>query len=448
MGYTIKLTPRSEREITVSNRVAASDETDFLYDFRGEKTALKVVVLPIDLPVYRMDNCRTYSEQQDAIAREGLGADFFSKGQESTKAQTYQHQLLVKLAKHSSETISSIIEVLKKEGQRGPILITSTGVVVNGNRRLSAMRELHFADNSDVTSKWAWIQCMVLPVDTTADEIDDIEANEQGRPHTKLDYNWIGDAHIMRRQINKGRTTKQVADQLRRGEPEIRNLIQAISEADLYLSEWAKKPGQYSLVSGDAEQIFGDLPKRLAGKSVPLTEASRVIAWTLFENKDKLPGRVYAFNAAFGKLAENVLNRVAEQMDLPAKDTSSPIDEKEEDFLVAIDGGMPSNEYTDVIATFRDPETKADAVEALISAAQSEIEREHGQKSRSYALKAMGQIHAKLAAIDVTTAGAETYPGLNKQLQSIEDLVRKLSERLEKLSQSTSTISPPEEKAS
>lgn len=431
--YEIKLTPRSEREAIIQKRVEASSETDTLYDFRGDKASLKVISLPIDVPVYRMDNCRTYSEQQDAIGKGLLDKNFFAKGQELSSVQIVQHGILVKLARREATSVSSIVEVLEKEGQRAPILITSTGVVVNGNRRLSAMRELYAADAS-VNSRWAYVKCLVLPTDTSADEVDDIEANEQARPQTKLEYDWIGDAQLVRRQINKGRAPEVVADQLRRSPADVKNLLQSIDEADLYLNEWAKKPGQYSLVSGDAEQIFGDLPKRLSNKSVALQNASRAIAWSLFENRDKLPGRVYAFNAAFGKLAPVVLANVAEQLDLPK---AAEMDEDGgEGFAVDIAGTSDAEDYSGIIEALKNEETREDAVDALIEASQSAIEMDRGQRSKNAALKALTQVHAKLAGIDFTTAGTGTYAALGKQLESIRDLIGKLDTKLSALKKS------------
>jgi hypothetical protein len=428
MKYEIKLTPRSEREVIIQKRAETATETDTLYDFRGDKALLKVISLPIDVPVYRMDNCRTYSEQQDAIAKGGLDKAYFSKGQELSTVQALQHTILAKLAQRESTSVSSILEVLKKDGQRGPILVTSTGVVVNGNRRLSAIRELYASDES-VNSKWGHVKCLVLPSDTSPDEIDDIEANEQARPQTKLEYDWIGDAQLVRRQVNKGRTTKQVADQLRRSEPDIKNLLQSIDEADLFLNEWANKLGQYSLVSGDAEQIFGDLPKRISGKTVNLQNASRVIAWSLFENRDKVPGRIYALNAAFGKLAEVVLTNVAEQLEF-SNDADADIDDDVDDFSIEIEGGTTTDDYSAVIAALKNEDTRDDAVDALIDACQSAIQMDQGQKSKNAALKALVQIHAKLAGIDATTAGTSTYAAIGKQIISIRDLLTKIETKL------------------
>ncbi|WP_158817594.1 hypothetical protein [Methylocapsa sp. S129] len=427
--YEIKLTPRSEREAVIQKRLESAIDTDVLWDFRGEKAVLKVISLPVDLPVYRMANCRTYSEQEDAIAKGGLDKNYFAKGQELSTVQAAQHALLAKLAKKESTSVSSILDVLETEGQRNPILITSTGTVVNGNRRLSAMREL-YADDESVNSRYAHIKCLVLPADTNPDEVDDIEANEQARPQTKLEYDWIGDAQLVRRQVNKGRQPKVVAVQLRRSEADVRNLLQSIDEADLYLNEWVKKPGQYSILSGDGEQIFGDLPRRLSGQTVALQSASRAIAWSLFDNRDKVPGRVYSYNAAFGKLAPVVLAIVAEQLDLPTASVTGA-DDDDEGFSVDIAGGATAGEdYSRIIAALKSDETKEDAVEALIEACISTLERDRGQRSKGAALKAFVQVHAKLAGIDLSTAGVNTYLGIGKQLESIRELLGKLDTKL------------------
>jgi hypothetical protein len=435
--YEIKLTPRSEREAIIRKRCEAATERDTLWDFRGDKTSLPVVSLPIDLPVYRMANCRTYSDQEDAIATEGLDKSFFAKGQELSTTQAAQHKILAKLAEKESASVSSILKVLGMDGQREPILVTTTGVVVNGNRRLSAMRELYAADQS-VSSKFAHVKCMVLPADVSPDEVDDIEANEQARAPTKLDYDWIGDAQLVRRQVNKGRHPKVVATQLRRTEADVRNLLQSIDEADLYLNEWVAKPGQYSLVSGDGEQIFGDLPKRLSGQSTSLQSASRAIAWSLFDNRDKVPGRVYAYNAAFGKLAPVVIASVTQQLDLKTSEATEAQDDG--GFSVDIESGASAPEdYSALVSALKNPESKDEAVEALIEASISALEMDRGQKNKGAALKALAQVHAKLAGIDISAAGTSTYSGIGKQLDSIRELVSKLDKKLTALKQSPPT---------
>ncbi len=430
MGYEIKLTPRSERETLIQKRLEISQgEGEPIYDFRAGIFVPKVVSLEIDVPVYRMTNCRTYGDQQNEIATKGLDKSFFSKGQELSTAQKTQHTLLAKLAKRGTASVTPIIDVLSADGQREPILITSTGVVVNGNRRLCAMRELYRASDGSVDKRFSHVLCAVLPADTTVDEIDDIEADLQARPQTKLDYDWIGDAQLVRRQVSKGRSTKEVADRLRRSRSEIENVLQALDEADLYLADWAGKPGQYALVSGDAEQIFADIPKKIANKDARLQDASRVIAWSLFENRGDLPGRVYSFNAAFGKLAPQVLELLADELDLEEA-TSTDDDDSEEEFFVDIDGDGLGPNYQPIIDALRHEETKEDAVRALIDACETAMEREKGQKSEKAALKALSQVNAKLTGIDVLAAGEKTLLPMMKQIETIRGVLDKIEAKI------------------
>lgn len=424
MTYRIDLKPRSEREAMISKRLEASEEFgESIYDFRSGSFKPKVISLPIDVPIYRMENCRTFSAQQTEIVREGLEKDFFEKGQELTTAQQAQHEILAKLAKQGTDSVTPIISVLEKDGQRETILITSTGVVVNGNRRLAAMRELTILRDGSVDRRFTNIRCAVLPPDVTRDEIDDIEADLQARPQTKLDYDWIGDARLIRRQVGKGRSTKEVADRLRRSKTDIENVLQALDEADLYLSEWVKKPGEYDLLQ-DGQQIFGDLPKAIAKKDVNLQNASRAIAWSIYENRDKISGRVYRLNAAFGKLAPKVLEILDERLELPASEHDEPADD--DDFAIDIDDDGGSKDYTPIIEALRDEDADDETITTLIDACETAIEMDKGEKSEEAALKALAQINSKITGIDISAAGSSTLPAILKQIGSIRNNLDKI----------------------
>lgn len=424
MPYVVKLTAPAERETIVEKACKTPIRSEAFYDFRSTKYDLPVIRVGIDLPVYRMENFRTYTDQHEYIAKEKKPANFFSAGQEIESVQQVQHELLVRLAKKGvADSVVPVIDVLEKEGQRESILITASGVVVNGNRRLAAMRELGM-DYLDV---------MVLPTDASANEIVDIEASLQGRPETKLDYDWIGDGELINCLVSMGRTTKQVADQLHRSEKDIKNALQALTEVDLYLKEWALAEGEYSRVREDAEQLFKDMPKRLEGKDANLAQASRVIAWTLFDNREKLPGRIYDFNPAFGKLASDVLDRVASDLGLSTSDDVDTDDARSDDFSIDFDDEDEAISYDAIIDALKDEGTRDEAIEALIEAAQSAIEMEKGQKSGEAALKALSQANGKIASVDLSRATRDTYPKIKKQLDAIEGLCKVLRTKLTEL---------------
>lgn len=426
MTYVVKLTAPAERETVIEKACKKPIRSEEFYDFRSTKFDLPVIRVGIDIPVYRMENFRTYTDQHEYIAREKKPAKFFSAGQEIESVQQIQHVLLVRLAKKGvADSVVPVIDILEQEGQRESILITASGVVVNGNRRLAAMRELGMAH----------LNVMVLPPDASADEIVDIEASLQGRPETKLDYDWIGDGELINRLIGMGRTPKKVADQLHRSEKEIQNALQAIMEVDLYLKEWAHAEGEYSRVREDAEQLFKDLPKRLDGKDANLAQASRVIAWTLFDNREKLPSRLYDFNLAFGKLAGDVLDRVASDLGLS---TSDDVDAKNgdtgsNDFNIDFDDEEQTVSYDSIIDALKDESTRDEAIDVLIEAAQSAIEMERGQKSGEAALKALSQANGKIASVDLSRATPSSYPKIKKQLDTIESLCKQLRTKLVEL---------------
>ena len=431
MSYEVRARPRSEREVLVKRRLENSDEQEKIYDFRDGSFFLKVILLPIDVPVYRMGNCRTFSAQQSEIAVEDLPKNFFEKGQESSTAQQRQHQILLKLAKQGTSSVVPIIDVLRQETQRDTILITYTGIVVNGNRRLSAMRELYRNKDGSVDERFSYVRCAVLPSDTTRDEVDDIEADLQAKQETKLDYDWIGDARLIQRQVNKGRTTKEVADRLRRSKADVENVLQALEEADLYLNEWVKKPGQYDLVATEGQQIFGDIPKSIAKKDQSLQDASRAIAFSLFENRNRVSGRVYDLKASFGKLAPKVLELL--QAQLVIDNNLADLDEDvEDDFAIDIENNEDNLNYSFIIETLRNESTKEEAVSTLIESCETATELDKGQKSEKAALKALSQAHTKLAGIDITLAGDDTLRAMLKQIESIRTILERMEEGIKK----------------
>jgi ParB-like chromosome segregation protein Spo0J len=425
MSFAVKLVAPAEREAIIAKAVQSSSKTVPFHDFRSRTYELPVVRVSTDLPVYRMENFRTYTDQHEYIAKERLPADYFTTGQEIESVQQVQHEILDRLARKGvSDSVVPVIKVLEKEGQREPLLITATGVMVNGNRRLAALRELGVRH----------LDVMVLPADASADEIVDIEASLQGRPETKLDYDWIGDGQLINRLIGMGRTTKQVADQLHRSKKDIENARAALIEADLYLKEWAKAEGEYGRISEDAEQLFKDLPKRLENKEATLAHASRVIAWTLYDNRAKVAGRIYNYNQAFGNLAADVLERVATDLGVSttAPPVGAPSKDDDIDFDLEDDEEVPS--YEAVIEALSDGATSDDAVDVLIEASITAIEVAKGQKDGEAALKALAEANAKMVSVDLTRASSKTYPAIKKQLDTIEGLLVRLRAKLDEIS--------------
>jgi hypothetical protein len=427
--YQVQMESPAIREAKILASVNASTETRDFYDFRNQKTQLKLVRIASNLLVYRMENFRTYIDQQTYIIREGKPADFFLAGQENESVQQLQHEILAQLArKGRADSIVPVIDVLKIEKQREPILINHRGVVVNGNRRLAGMREL-FNEDSSANAEFSHIDCLVLPADTTPEEIIDIEARLQAKPETKLDYDWIGDCLLIQKLLDLGRTTAQVADRLNRKQSEIKNSLAALGEASVYLKDWAKAEGDYTRVR-DSEQFFKDIPGLVQGKEEGLADASRVIAWNLFENRDQLDDRLYAFNTVFGKNAADVMDRVAERLGIPLG--GDAIDD-DGSFEVDVDASETAAAYQPVIDALRDPAKKEEALDVLIEVSRSVLEQERGRKSSGAALKAIIAANTRLSEVDLSRADPSTYVTICRQLEQITKRASDLHAALEKL---------------
>lgn len=430
MAYNISLMSPADRRFIINNSVEASSKTEDFYDYRNTRKELKVIRVAIDLPIYRIENFRTFTDQSEYIKEKNLALNFFRAGQESESIQQLQHEILANLARKGKDSsINAVIDVLRKEKQREPLLITTDGVVVNGNRRLAAMRELSTENTTD-NDAFQYIDVMVLPNDATPDDILDIEASLQGKPETKLEYDWIGDAQLVKSQLNIHKSFSNVSRRLNRSERDIKNTLLALNEADLYLKEWKENEGNYLLVKEDAEQFFKDLPKHLDGKNSQLENISRTIAWRLFENKDMLPGRIYDFNAAFGKLAEDVVNRFSEKMGLDDIYISS--DDDDDSFSINIEETSQEKNYEPIIETLKDRENE-EALSFLVESVIDSIESAKGQKSGDAALKAVQQANSKLASVDLSKANPETYPVIEKQLEHIHKLTEKIQVKISEL---------------
>jgi hypothetical protein len=438
MTFSVKIKSPTIRETQIRSSVLSSADTLDFYDFRNCKTDLKRIRISEDLLLYRMENFRTFTEQKAYLLRENKAADFFLSGQENESVQQIQHEILAQLSrKGRADSIVPVIDVLRTEKQREPLLITYRGVVVNGNRRLAGMREL-IAEDSHANQEFRHVTCLVLPEDATPEDIIEIEASLQGRPETKLDYDWIGDSQLIKRLMELGRTERDLADRLNRKPTEIRNSLAALTEANLYLKDWAKAEGDYTKVR-DSEQFFKDIPSLLQGKEQGLADASRVIAWTLYDNKDRLNERLYAFNLAVGKHAADILDRMSSEMGIALKDDDE--DDDDGGFNVDIDADTSETSYQPITGLLRDPVRREEAVETLIDICRGVIEDEKGKKTGSAALKAIGAANARLTEVDLGRADPSTYHTIGRQLEQVHKRVTDLKSTLDALVEASNAAS-------
>ena len=443
--YIVNVTVRHERQTLIDQAKSDASDTYTIYEYQNKRTNLPVVRIEVGQPIYRMANFRTRTAQIQYIHEREVPPDFFRSGQENESAQRAQHDILVAFAARGSSSVTPIMDQLHAEEQRQPLLITSDGVVVNGNRRLAAMRELLTQDPVRF-SNFAYADCAVLPASITPNEIVEIEVRLQMQRETKLPYGWIEESIAIKEMLDEGMPRAYVADLMKKRPREVQAAERALTEVDIYLKEWLRDPENYQQVEG-AEQFFNDLAKALVGAEGEMQDAKRRIAWTLLANTERLPGRIYDYGFSFDKKTEEVIAELCQRLsiDLNAATVEDGTGEDGEDPL-EIDFGDTEADVSleKLIGAFDDPDQRETVGEELVDVCVSINERTRQLRIGNQALTAIRTANTKLMSVDLSKADPKTYDPIRAQLTTVREQVAALEQALSKYDNPKAAPAPDE----
>ncbi len=429
MTYTTIVEPASIREAKIAELERNSTKTEPFYAFQNRTMDMPIIIVPIALPVYRMLNYRTRIAQQAYARREKKPVDYFSTGEENESAQHRQHEFLLKYAHEGRQgSITPIIDVLKIEKQTQPILITRRGVVVNGNRRLAAMRHLYDSDSTQFR-EFSHVKCQVLPPTATESEIVDVEVRLQMKQRTELDYDWIIECLALKELRDEGRKPKEMMAMTNKKKVELDDAIGALCEADLYLAEWLNRPGEYEAIE-DAKQLFFDMGENLRTKTGDELEVSRRIAWLLADRRSTLKRRVYDFKPMFGKKSDEVAAKLAERFAVEIEDGTDAITDDSDDFDVDIEDGRSS--LRPLISLLEDPTRRDEMGAELVDVCESMIAMQRDKRDGQMPLTLIQQANGKLTEVDMSRAAPDSFKAIEKQLDQVQVNVDRMRAHIER----------------
>jgi len=409
----MEITPEGQRSTFITEQQRQSENRWDTWDlYPGRQESLKIVILPISMPLYRMANGRTKSEQMQLVQDQDFDETFFGAGQENEAVQQIQHDLLVRLSKESADgTGDSIYDVLLKNPQKEPLLISPSGVVLNGNRRLAAMRDIQSASPAQFMNL-THVICAVLPQLTPQQEID-LELKLQMSQNFKLEYSWVDEA-LMIEEAKKYHTVAELCEMMSKTKQHINMMSRALQEAELYLQVKEKRPHSYGLVQKKF-QLFKDLQKFTKEVAESKAQAIRYVAWYLSDGN--LEDRLYSYNFLLTERSEDLVTEV-----INSAGTSNPqVDLTGEELEISL------NEEPDLYDEFNSwvesaSNSDTNQVAILIENIAEKLKADEDAKRTGLdPLKLASEIHTKLEKLDVTTASEGTKEALVSQLINIRD---------------------------
>jgi hypothetical protein len=169
-------------------------------DWRGEQKHLYVITMPVDMLYFNPDTHRIRAQRTlDANRNTKLESEPWSED-----SQQYLSHLLSRRPSDPDQLDPDYValrEELEKFGQKEPGIISPEGILVDGNTRCAALRELGVQD----------IRVGILPQDTSRRDINDVELTLQLRRDKRREYSYINRLIAIEEELSRGRREDEVA---------------------------------------------------------------------------------------------------------------------------------------------------------------------------------------------------------------------------------------------
>lgn len=169
-------------------------------EWRGEQKHLHVISMPVDMLYYNPDTHRIRAQRTlDPDRNRVLEEDPWGEA-----AQNYLYDLLRRSPSNPDKTdpdFTALKDELDDFGQREPGIISPDGILVDGNTRCAALRDLGIKD----------IRVGVLPEDTSRRDINSVELAVQLRRDKRREYSYINRLIAIEDELASGRRVDDVA---------------------------------------------------------------------------------------------------------------------------------------------------------------------------------------------------------------------------------------------
>jgi hypothetical protein len=243
-------------------------------DYRGVDTALEVIRIHPRYLLLNHDNSRLSAQLIDHPKRSVVEQD-----PTSFEAQEVLASLLRK-----TERFNKLKDELRELSQQNPGLISRDGLLVNGNTRVVALRDLEVQG----------VDVAVLPADSLARDFLDLEMSLQMRRLTHQDYTFTNELLLMEKYRNAGHSEKELANKMgwvrgwKKKVDEAAQLLQLVKE----IRKLADPPLAFEIFDSKSQHLkdlndeYNNLVRADLGDANKM-KWGRVVAMFLGVNKDQ-----------------------------------------------------------------------------------------------------------------------------------------------------------------
>lgn len=389
--------------------------------FQGKSQSFSVYSVEITLPKYRLANGRTQAAQEEYLAKHpNLGDDFFTKDMEAESVQAIQHDLLWEMV-NDSDLYNYFKNLANNQDE--PLILSHNGFVVNGNRRLCAMRDLFHGDNIKY-NKYSHIDVVVLPFCTEKD-IDELEAYLQIQPDIKADYTWIAKACMLRaRQDRHKYTEEQLAALYDIPEKEVRTILSQLSLVDEYLKS-REKGKEYDLVEKDNFAFKELLRNKLQIREVQTKDLYTQIVFLTIDEGDKIEGRLYQRIPDMRQNIEEIKVKLAKELNI---DINTP----KPGSNFGLFGINVETQLDSLIEAVSLPENKEIVIDVCTDVIERQLENQKTSKKSNAVMKLVSDANANLKSAINSITTETNKQGIDEQLTAIENSIKTIRDWLSK----------------
>ena len=231
----------------------------------GEIKFLESYELPLNLLQYNHDNRRFNLEIQEY--EDKLGRKLDPTDREDVKK-------LRELLLQDENEAKKLKDDLKQLGeQREVAAITHDGVVVNGNRRMATIEQLH---NEQSTGKWNKLWVVRLPEDISEKDLWKIEAGLQLSKEKVADYGPVNNLLMIKEGKKAGLSLSEIAASMYGWEEkQVATDLERLNLIDIFL-QFFGQPNNYGLIKKfRLHEHFEDIQKGLTDKQKKLGLSKR-----------------------------------------------------------------------------------------------------------------------------------------------------------------------------